>query len=378
MRTTSVTLVLLLGIHCAHAETWSLQLNRAYKENQATTSAVKDVFKNAAQGETIDEKIALLGEELRQIDRQNIILPAGLVGFANPERANRGIYADPAFRKRTAIFIDEGAQGRFYGRSYGKVQPTGMFKECVAVGRDDEYHSTGIIIQDDLVLTAAHICDNDAGAIPNMIWIGNTTPNCSDRDTSKPLPPGTSLKISRYYRHKNYKGSYESPKGNDIMLLQIAPEDRTKVSCLGKIATLQELESTGTKEIRIVGYGNNRMDAHQHLIGYGKRRQGQIAGGISWNPIFNLYSEASSPDQRPLEFASVDILEEVDTCKGDSGGPLYLEVSQGKFKIIGITSRRIPGDGLPCGPGGIYTCAPAYNDWIKAAYASVKDWPEVE
>jgi endonuclease G len=57
----------------------------------------------------------------------------------------------------------------------------------------------------------------------------------------------------------------------------------------------------------------------------------------------------------------------VDTCFGDSGGPLYLLTPDGDF-LVGATSRGYPGAPWdePCLYGGVYTRPDAVLDWLEA------------
>ncbi|MFN0250174.1 MAG: S1 family peptidase [Kofleriaceae bacterium] len=54
-----------------------------------------------------------------------------------------------------------------------------------------------------------------------------------------------------------------------------------------------------------------------------------------------------------------------DACYGDSGGPAYLETPSG-YALVGVTSRSLAIDGLPCGNGGIYTRADKVVAWIQS------------
>ncbi|MDJ0629562.1 MAG: trypsin-like serine protease [Rhodobacter sp.] len=63
----------------------------------------------------------------------------------------------------------------------------------------------------------------------------------------------------------------------------------------------------------------------------------------------------------------------VDTCFGDSGGPMFLQETTGdEMELAGITSRsfkpRDDGDPLSCGEGGIYVSleAPEIRAWLRA------------
>ncbi|MBP9086764.1 MAG: trypsin-like serine protease [Kofleriaceae bacterium] len=55
----------------------------------------------------------------------------------------------------------------------------------------------------------------------------------------------------------------------------------------------------------------------------------------------------------------------IDTCPGDSGGPLYVETSFGRF-VAGITSRGYATNQFDCSEGGIYVRPDKIIDWIEA------------
>ena len=54
----------------------------------------------------------------------------------------------------------------------------------------------------------------------------------------------------------------------------------------------------------------------------------------------------------------------VDSCFGDSGGPVYLQTADADY-LIGVTSRGLESSPTPCGGGGIYTRADAVATWIE-------------
>ena len=56
----------------------------------------------------------------------------------------------------------------------------------------------------------------------------------------------------------------------------------------------------------------------------------------------------------------------VDTCPGDSGGPLYLPTPFGTF-VAGLTARAYANAQTSCGGGGIYERPDHVIDWIEAS-----------
>ena len=54
----------------------------------------------------------------------------------------------------------------------------------------------------------------------------------------------------------------------------------------------------------------------------------------------------------------------VDSCLGDSGGPLYLHTVHGEF-LLGLTSRGLATATEPCGQGGIYARPDPIVSWIE-------------
>jgi endonuclease G len=66
----------------------------------------------------------------------------------------------------------------------------------------------------------------------------------------------------------------------------------------------------------------------------------------------------------------------IDTCGGDSGGPLYLPTPYGTF-LAGATSRGYDDNQFYCSEGGIYTRPDKFVEWIEmTAGVPVKHGPE--
>src|SRR5438874_2596884 len=54
----------------------------------------------------------------------------------------------------------------------------------------------------------------------------------------------------------------------------------------------------------------------------------------------------------------------IDTCPGDSGGPLYLLTDYGSL-LAGVTSRSYDNASVACGEGGIYERPDKIVEWIE-------------
>lgn len=68
----------------------------------------------------------------------------------------------------------------------------------------------------------------------------------------------------------------------------------------------------------------------------------------------------------------------IDTCPGDSGGPLYLTADYGTY-LAGVTSRSYDDARFPCSDGGIYVRPDKVIDWIEeVAGVPVARGPEPE
>ncbi|MEE9384906.1 MAG: trypsin-like serine protease [Nannocystaceae bacterium] len=56
-----------------------------------------------------------------------------------------------------------------------------------------------------------------------------------------------------------------------------------------------------------------------------------------------------------------------DSCYGDSGGPVYIKLEDGAWRVFGITSYGITAD---CGPGGMYSMMHLGMPWLEGQLAA--------
>lgn len=362
-------------------------LARTREIGRRVSSDLDVAMKAASEGNTPQEKLQILAEEWRKTEsgKENS-LPVGLAkvedGDIEPKRPPVSIQDDPVFKKNSAEVVDTGIAGRAFG-VLAKVSKVKEFRECVALGRSGAYCASGVIVQNDLILTAAHICPDDPEMVPDLVWVGTVTPNSIDAPKK-----GTALRISRYYRHPDYQHgpSYAYPLGNDLMLLEIHPDDRAAITQKAVQLTAEEIavfDRNPPSTVRAVGFGNDRRDYEGKPIGFGVRRYVSIGMAERNTERYGLFQTGSDGGMTIMEFAAASKNAMADTCTGDSGGPVYVVTGppeNAEFKLIGITSRPTPGGNAICGDGGVYEYFPAYQEWISNAYApSMRDsWKKVE
>lgn len=209
-------------------------------------------------------------------------------------------------------------------------EPTRDFPDCCAVGDFDSYFCSGTLIAPNLVVTARHCCE------PTRVFL-------KGHDTSRPLQ-GEVIGVLRNIHHPTA----------DIQVLVL---ERNSTVPPRHIARADEVE--GATECTLVGFGTIDLDGVQ---GYGLKRKVKLG-------ITSLDCSTTSEQSR---FGCNPEIEMVaghrgllrDSCRGDSGGPLYIEGDKG-FCLLGATSRGAKDANHTCGDGGIYIRVDKFVDWMQ-------------
>jgi secreted trypsin-like serine protease len=203
------------------------------------------------------------------------------------------------------------------------------------------------------VLTAAH-CMFDITVAParqNEPATLRVVAGVTDLTTSEPF---TETVVVNVFVHPDYDPS-SSSSPNDIALLELATDVQVPGIALsgGEVAELVNVLA------HIVGWGSISADTENPDF---LPEQRDAAVPIVDHDVCNAseaYSGILVDSQMCAGFPSGG----VDTCAGDSGGPLIVEFQSGRAQV-GLVSF-----GAGCaqpGAAGIYTDIAKFDDWIKS------------
>lgn len=207
--------------------------------------------------------------------------------------------------------------------------------DVAAVYFGNQVGCTGTLIAPNLVLTAGHC----AGGITKV-----------KVNTDDYTEGGEELRVRETIEYPDSQRTY------DVALLILEGNASVTPRTLARGCILDEYLYDGAP-IAIVGYGAIN------------------AGGTRYpTSLYEAYSVVTDADCSDLSIGCQRSVspggevaaggEGVDSCYGDSGGPLYLD-ADGTYYLVGVTSRGVNGSSN-CGLGGIYVRPDAVLDWIES------------
>ena len=247
----------------------------------------------------------------------------------------------------------------------------------------------GSMIRDRWVLTAAHCVREEKDGEERLIEAAEVNVYVG----SVEFKGGQRIKVQRIVRHPAYN---TLTADNDLALLQLAEAPapgRTSIITLVSPATEKTYGVPG-KSVTAAGWGVTESgDAPKSLLQVGldivdvrtcnsnvvsyRRRQFVELQLDELREKLALDEESARRIKQAMEGPMGTAVTENmicttkpgtqrDTCVGDSGGPLFAEVSRGQFIQVGITSWSEGGCGMTeHGLFGVYTRVARFADWIE-------------
>jgi hypothetical protein len=209
--------------------------------------------------------------------------------------------------------------------------------DVVAVGDASSYFCTGTLVAPRLVLTARHCPISTRVLFGSTIGSGGAV-RVVDRRTPDDDGIDAALLV--------LKGPAPAPPR-----LRRTAQDATAPHGI----------------LRLAGFGSNVTSG---LTGFGVKRRVDV-------PVSGWGCDGA----RPVTTGCAPGLEWIlprsggrDTCDGDSGGPAF-ERWRGSWRLIGLTSRPLPGSRVRCGDGGIYVRVDRLDAWIEATNRALASAP---
>jgi len=218
----------------------------------------------------------------------------------------------------------------------------------------DEPRCTGTLVAPTIVITAGHCYDPFNLPLPDNVLIG-TSSLARPRD-------GETIAIKRGYTFP----SAASTEDIAVLVLARASSRTPREIAAGWV----RVDIANGAAISLVGFGAVNQDGDMYV----EELQEARSTITDFDCSTSLGCNAAARPAGELGAGGMGI----DTCPGDSGGPLYLATSYGTF-LAGVTSRSYGDAHVACSEGGIYVRPDKVIAWIEQqAGGQVARGPEPE
>jgi secreted trypsin-like serine protease len=195
---------------------------------------------------------------------------------------------------------------------------------------------TGTLIAPDVVLTAGHCIETD----PVVVVVDTV-------DYGQ--PGGEPIKVARAVAYPDWQHTY------DVGVVVLDHPAKARPRAIAAACTVRGGLVPGAL-LHLVGFG---LTSRAGTGDNSRLHEGQI-------PVVDAActdDPACNPAIAPGgEFTAGG--HGIDSCFGDSGGPVYLDTAAGPA-LVGVVSRAYSIGGPPCGNGGVYVRADKVVSWIE-------------
>lgn len=216
----------------------------------------------------------------------------------------------------------------------GTPAPAGKWPDAVAVLGDGA--CTGTLIAPDVVLTAGHCAD----PAPTEVIANTTNYNAAG---------GVRATVKSVTAYPNWENSY------DVAIIVLnTPMTGVTPRKLGTACTFEGFSATS--RVQLVGFGLTDIQAEGD-----NTRLNEVTVPVT-DPTCSRGDGCVAAVSPGGEFVAGG--NGVDSCNGDSGGPVYLDTPRGPV-VIGAVSRATESAATPCGAGGIYVRTDKLVQWIE-------------
>jgi secreted trypsin-like serine protease len=305
---------------------------------QKISATVAKAVKEAHSAAPMDDR-RFFDELKRKVEPVMPARPASNARSLGNARTSSGprLANDPRYLANLRAVARRSANARIIGGTPSSAE----FSDCVAVGDDELWGCTGTLIAPNVVLTAGH-CER----LHTRIFVG-----------LDPTKKGRIFKVRTHIRHPKFDADLR----NDLMILIL--EKKVTGVTPRKLATKALVDEASIA--KVVGFGSTRLDGTGRL---GTRLETDVpivsvacrgsVGGRKDSAVYGCHLSRELVAGKPLLLH--------DTCKGDSGGPLFVENAAGQWLLAGTTSRGTDLAKTMCGDGGLYVRVDAYKQWISS------------
>ncbi|MCB9679362.1 MAG: serine protease [Alphaproteobacteria bacterium] len=225
----------------------------------------------------------------------------------------------------------------------GAPSAPGTWQSTVSVMYGSMPGCTGTLVAPNVVITAAHCVTPEA---PTAVRTGSVNA----------VQGGQLIPVANATFHPSYDGY----AGVDLAVLQLQTPSNSPITTIATDCVEAEAVYDGAPAA-IVGFGSTNPQGTQYPdVLY--EAMSSIRDADCSQDVLNGMQTTCEPALRPAgELAAGG--NGIDSCYGDSGGPLYVQGDDAIWYLAGVTSRGFAAQN--CGSGGVYVRPDTHLAWIE-------------